>query len=411
LAYSHSQLKTFDECQLRFRYKYIDKIPEPATTPSPALQFGSIIHSCLELLYKKIQSSGRPLTKEEVTDYFRSEMWRFRSEYDAVSETSFSQNDFDERISLGQQMIDRYYETYAPFDQTKVNGLEQNINFELPNTAKFRGVIDRLDIQWDKAIIVDYKTDKSIAPYGAFADTYQQQLTSYAYRVMNNYPHVVTSVTWKLIYLRLQQEITREITSEMLQQAIDTIVQKITIVEDTLFRYNMGERDAFWPSEWFQCRRCAYQVMCPLWKHRFQADEEVIVSEIGETTIKKLVDKFYHLNNQKKELEEQMKGIKEFLEEYVASHADEEWKKLYGEQWELQVKYTNEFKPREDNNNELKQLLLEEGLLDIITMQINTSRLTKYLAEHPEKMVDFASLIEQKEKYTVWWAREKKEIS
>jgi truncated hemoglobin YjbI len=72
--------------------------------------------------------------------------------------------------------------------------------------------------------------------------------------------------------------------------------------------------------------------MCPLWKHRFQDDEVVIVSEIGETTIKKLVDKFYHLNNQKKELEENLQGIKEFLEQYVASHADEEWKKLYGEE-------------------------------------------------------------------------------
>ena len=63
--------------------------------------------------------------------------------------------------------------------------------------------------------------------------------------------------------------------------------------------------------------------MCPLWKHRFQQDEAVIVSQIGETTIKKLVDKFYHLNNQKKELEDNLKGIKEFLEEYVTSHADE----------------------------------------------------------------------------------------
>jgi truncated hemoglobin YjbI len=72
--------------------------------------------------------------------------------------------------------------------------------------------------------------------------------------------------------------------------------------------------------------------MCPLWKHRFQEDEEVIVSEIGETTIKKLVDKFYHLTAQKKEIEENLQGIKEFLEQYVASHADEEWKKLYGEE-------------------------------------------------------------------------------
>ena len=100
--------------------------------------------------------------------------------------------------------------------------------------------------------------------------------------------------------------------------------------------------------------------MCPLWKHRFQDDEVVIVSEIGETSIKKLVDKFYHLNNQKKELEDNLKGIKEFLEEYVTSHADEEWKKLYGEEGELKIDYKNELKPRDDKNTELKQLLLDE---------------------------------------------------
>ena len=47
--------------------------------------------------------------------------------------------------------------------------------------------------------------------------------------------------------------------------------------------------------------------MCPLWKHKFQDDEVVISTEIGETTIKKLVDKFYILNTQKKELEDQLK--------------------------------------------------------------------------------------------------------
>lgn len=43
-------------------------------------------------------------------------------------------------------------------------------------------------------------------------------------------------------------------------------------------------------------------------------------------------------------------------------------------------------------------------------MSINTSRLTKYLAEYPEKMSEFALLVEQKEKYTVGWAKEKKEL-
>ena len=92
---------------------------------------------------------------------------------------------------------------------------------------------------------MDYKTDKSIAPYGTFTETYQQQLTSYAVWVMNNYPHVVKSVTGKLIYLRLQQEVTWEISPNMLAQAVTNITDKISKIEDTLFRHNMGEKDAF----------------------------------------------------------------------------------------------------------------------------------------------------------------------
>jgi hypothetical protein len=46
--------------------------------------------------------------------------------------------------------------------------------------------------------------------------------------------------------------------------------------------------------------------MCPLWKHKFQADEAVVVSEIGETTIKKLVDKFATLTAEKKLIEENL---------------------------------------------------------------------------------------------------------
>ncbi len=407
VAYSHSQLKTFDECQLRFRYKYIDKIPEPATTPSPALKFGTILHDVLEQLYKQIQNSGQPLAKEILTDRFRSQMSQFRDEYDAVSDVSFSSQDFDDRIALGIEMIDRYYETYAPFDQMKVNGLEQHVNFSLSNGSKFRGVIDRLDIKDGQAVIVDYKTDKSIAPYGAFADTYQQQINTYAHRVMQHYPHAVSAVSGKLIYLRLQEEITWTITTEMLEQAITTIESKIAVIEDTLFRYNMGEKDAFWPTEWYQCRRCAYQAMCPLRKHKFQEDE-VIVTEIGETTIKKLVDKIYHLTNQKKEIEDNLKGIKEFLEQYVQSHRDEDRRKLYGEEWQVEIRYNNDYNALDDKKDDLKQRLIDHDMMDCISLTIKTSPLTKALKSDPNLMSQLANMIHQQEQISIWRAKEKK---
>lgn len=227
MAYSHSQLKTFDECALRFRYKYIDKIKEPAATPSPAMERGIIVHDALELLHKKIQNSGTVMTKSELHTHIELKMRDFRDRYDSVSESPLSSEIYTDELEISKSMIGRYYDTYHPFNQTKINGLEQMISFELPNTAKFRGIIDRLDFDGDRAIIVDYKTDKSIAPYGAFVDTYQQQLTSYAVWVMNNYPHVVKSVSGKLVYLRLQQEVTWEISPEMLTQAVTNITDKI----------------------------------------------------------------------------------------------------------------------------------------------------------------------------------------
>lgn len=43
-------------------------------------------------------------------------------------------------------------------------------------------------------------------------------------------------------------------------------------------------------------------------------------------------------------------------------------------------------------------------------MQVNTSRLTKFIAENPERLEDIADMIEKKEKYTVGRAKEKKEL-
>jgi ribosomal protein L40E len=335
-------------------------------------------------------------------------MEKYRDQYNQISEIPFPEQDFEERMTLGQQMIDRYYDQYFPFTATKINGLEQNINFDLPTGAKFRGIIDRLDFQGDIAIIVDYKTDKSIAPQATFAESYQQQLTTYAIRVMQNYAHVAKKVEGKLIYLRFQQEITWEITSEMLQHAIQTITEKIAAIEKTLFDYNMGQKDAFQPSEGNQCRRCAYQVLCPLRKHKF-TDDEVIITEIGETSIKKLIDKFYQLNTQKKELEDQMKGLKEFLEEYVHAHRDEGRKNLYGNKAQVKVEYKEEYKAKPDQGDAVKQFLIEHNLLELLTMSVNAGKLTKFLQEHSEEMKQLSVLLEFQEKVIVGWVKEKKE--
>jgi putative RecB family exonuclease len=408
MPYSHSQLKLFDECPLRYRYKYLDTIPEPQVIESPALKFGSILHSTLEFLYKTIQNSGKAPEKADLITFFQSQMHAYRQHYNTLSELPFPVQEFEERMSLGQQMIGRYYTQYAPFTDTKINGLEQRIHFDLPQGSKFRGIIDRLDFKGDTAIIVDYKTDKSLAPFATFADTYQQQLTSYAIWVLQQYPHLIKKVEGKLIYLRLQQEITREITNEMLEHTIQTIEKKIAGIENTLFEYNMGKKEAFQAIEGNHCRRCAYQVLCPLWKHKFH-DDEVLMTEIGETTIKKQIDTFYHLSQQKKALEEQLQEIKEFLEAYVQAHRDEGWKYLYGNEAQLRVEYKDEYKAKADQADALKQFLLEHQILNVFSMTVKTKELTKFLQSNPDHLRQLADLIEFQENVVVGRVKEKKE--
>jgi putative RecB family exonuclease len=398
----------FNECQLHYRYKYLDKIPEPQIPESPALKFGQILHSTLEFLYKTIQNAGKAPEETTLLHYFQSEMQTYRQQYNTISELPFPVQEFEERLSLGKQMIERYYDQYAPFTETKINGLEQNINFDLPNGTKFRGIIDRLDLKGDTAIIVDYKTDKSIAPASTFAESYQQQLTSYAIRVMQQYAHIAKKVEGKLIYLRLQQEITREITHEMLESTIQTIEHKIATIEETLFTYNMGNKDAFLAIKGNHCRRCPYQVLCPLWKHTFQADE-IIITDIGETTIKKLIDKCYDLGNQKKTLEEQIQNIKTFLEEYVQAHRDEGRKYLYGNEAQLRVEYKDEYKAKASQSEALKQFLVEHQLLDLLSMTVKTKELTKFLQSQPEQLRQLADLVEFQQHIVVGRAQAKKE--
>ena len=45
---SESKFQTFKQCQLKYRYRYVERLPEPAETNTDALHFGSYIHKILE---------------------------------------------------------------------------------------------------------------------------------------------------------------------------------------------------------------------------------------------------------------------------------------------------------------------------------------------------------------------------
>jgi len=52
--YSHSKLSTYEQCKLRYKLKYIDKII-PEVEKSIESHLGSVVHETLEWLYNSVK--------------------------------------------------------------------------------------------------------------------------------------------------------------------------------------------------------------------------------------------------------------------------------------------------------------------------------------------------------------------
>ena len=74
VIYSHSRLSTFEQCRLKFKYRYIDEIiPEVEQTIETHL--GTCVHDTLEWLYNgKIKFPEKVLSLDDVINYY-TESW------------------------------------------------------------------------------------------------------------------------------------------------------------------------------------------------------------------------------------------------------------------------------------------------------------------------------------------------
>lgn len=57
--FSHSQLQVYKQCQLRYRFQYIDKYQAPFEKTTHTL-LGTAVHTALEFLYKQVSSYMMP---------------------------------------------------------------------------------------------------------------------------------------------------------------------------------------------------------------------------------------------------------------------------------------------------------------------------------------------------------------
>lgn len=250
-VFSHSRLSTFEQCNLKYKYRYIDNIiPEIEKTIEAHL--GSIVHQTLEWLYSEVKSGKIPSIDDMIVYFSKSWM--------EENKETLMQNNDDEKsfFNKGIKYLLDYYNRYKPFDDNTIY-LEKEISINLDEKGeyKIKGFIDRLafNLKTGEYEIHDYKTSKTM-PQGEKIES-DRQLALYSIAIKEMFGHdKEVRLIWH--YLFFNKRIESKRTDEQLLQLKKDTLELIRIIESTT---------EFNPKKSYLCNWCAYKPICPAWNN------------------------------------------------------------------------------------------------------------------------------------------------
>jgi putative RecB family exonuclease len=245
-ALSPSRAADFKLCPLKYRFRAIDRIPEP---PSHAAARGTLVHSILEKLFAR-PAQGR--TEAWVADAVPV-LWSALLDRSPDLGGLVDDADLDGWFAAARGLVHTYFslEDPARFDP---DGCELRLEVTVRDDVPLRGFVDRVDVSAEGLVrIVDYKTGK--APPPAYVGDAMFQLKFYAlmwYRLRGTVP-----ARLRLIYLG-NGELVEYTPDETELAAFERSVASL---------WSAVERAAatgdFPPRRNRLCRWCSFQHLCP----------------------------------------------------------------------------------------------------------------------------------------------------
>gem|GEM_PF-444163 len=166
-----------------------------------------------------------------------------------------------------------------------------------------------------------------------------------------------------------------EITDDLLTTVTKKYADTISEIEAKKFAYNMGDKKCFEPKENNFCRYCEYYSLCPLWAH-LKFDDEVVGGELGEKTVKGLVDEYVDLSKKESQAKHDKDLIKILLIEYLEQH---DLLKLFGTTGKISASKAENISI--EDKDKVKEILGELGLLNE-AMEIDRFKVQKLVKEN-----------------------------
>lgn len=297
-SYSNSKIGTYNTCPRQYKFGYIER----ASVEKPVgveLFLGNVVHRALEKLYTQ-KRNGRVQTLEEILEFY-NECWEGPdNEKIKVTREGLGVDDY---IKVGLDILKKYYDSYAPFDDGEVIALEKNISFPLDPNGRFviSGRIDRISRLADgKVEIIDYKTKASLPSQQVLNDDTQMGL--YQLGVRHSWPDF-NEIKLKQIFLRQGVVMSTTMDEDKLEEIRYRTYQKILEIEKAT------ADDDFPPKEGAICDWCVYFGLCPAKRHKLTLDEEIDI-EFDAKMGRELASKYLKLNRDKKVLDTELKALK-----------------------------------------------------------------------------------------------------
>lgn len=156
-ALSPSRAKDFLRCPLLFRFRAMDRLPEP---PSPAAARGTLVHAVLERLFD-LPAPAR--TEAAAQDMLDPQWAALRERRPELAGLFAGPEDPAAWLERARALLTTYFRLENP---RRLEPAEREVLVETESAGVLlRGFIDRLDVASDGAVrVVDYKTGRSPGP-------------------------------------------------------------------------------------------------------------------------------------------------------------------------------------------------------------------------------------------------------
>ena len=251
---SWSAISTFRTCPLKYKFRYIDGLPEESV--SAALVFGSGIHSAVEQHYQAILSGDPKPDLDALLFAYRS-AW-LPHDPDAISFGSTeTRSSLD---ALAARMLTAFLNSPAASVRGRVLGVEEEIRGMLvEGVPDLYGRVDLLTEDSDSLVVTDIKTSRSRWSAEQVEDSGEQLLL---------YSHLASEIapgkkitTQFLVLTKAKEPVVEEHVREVEPAAVKRTLAGVERV------WRAIESGVFYPApSTMNCASCGYRSACRAWQ-------------------------------------------------------------------------------------------------------------------------------------------------